>query len=67
MSAVLLNCSGTAKTRGHARYIIPLYVVNFKLTMPQLAKKRLGSFGRAKRKVDEMTKIIAESRRTGQH
>jgi large subunit ribosomal protein L36e len=37
------------------------------LTVLQLAKKRLGSFGRAKRKVDEMTKIIAESRRTGQH
>ena len=31
----------------------------------KLAKKRLGSFGRAKRKVDEMTKIIAESRRAG--
>jgi len=29
----------------------------------KLAKKRLGSFGRAKRKVDEMTKIITESRR----
>jgi len=31
----------------------------------KLAKKRLGTFGRAKRKVDEMTKVIAESRRTG--
>ncbi|KAF2280859.1 ribosomal protein L36e [Westerdykella ornata] len=31
----------------------------------RLAKKRLGTFGRAKRKVDEMTKIIAESRRAG--
>ncbi|OCK96740.1 60S ribosomal protein eL36 [Cenococcum geophilum 1.58] len=31
----------------------------------KLAKKRLGTFGRAKRKVDEMTKIIAESRRAG--
>jgi len=31
----------------------------------KLAKKRLGSFGRAKRKVDEMTKVIAESRRAG--
>ncbi|OCK84155.1 ribosomal protein L36e [Lepidopterella palustris CBS 459.81] len=33
----------------------------------KLAKKRLGTFGRAKRKVDEMTKIIAESRRAGHH
>ncbi|KAF2456720.1 ribosomal protein L36e [Lineolata rhizophorae] len=31
----------------------------------KLAKKRLGTFGRAKRKVDEMTKIIAEARRAG--
>ncbi|KAL1965646.1 hypothetical protein VTN77DRAFT_5323 [Rasamsonia byssochlamydoides] len=29
----------------------------------KLAKKRLGTIGRAKRKVDEMQKIIAESRR----
>ncbi|KAJ8108114.1 hypothetical protein OPT61_g8392 [Boeremia exigua] len=31
----------------------------------RLAKKRLGTFGRAKRKVDEMSKVIAESRRAG--
>ncbi|KAJ8608373.1 hypothetical protein MRB53_039713 [Persea americana] len=31
----------------------------------KLAKKRLGTFGRAKSKVDEMTKVIAESRRVG--
>ncbi|KAF2876230.1 ribosomal protein L36e [Massariosphaeria phaeospora] len=31
----------------------------------RLAKKRLGTFGRAKRKVEEMTNIIAESRRAG--
>ncbi|RMZ74150.1 nf-x1 type zinc finger [Pyrenophora seminiperda CCB06] len=31
----------------------------------RLAKKRLGTFGRSKRKVDEMTKVIAESRRAG--
>ncbi|KAL2215611.1 60S ribosomal protein L36 [Thermoascus aurantiacus ATCC 26904] len=29
----------------------------------KLAKKRLGTYGRAKRKVEEMQKIIAESRR----
>ncbi|KMU75665.1 60S ribosomal protein [Coccidioides immitis RMSCC 3703] len=33
----------------------------------KLAKKRLGTFGRAKRKVDEMQKVIAEARRTGAH
>jgi len=33
----------------------------------KLAKKRLGTFGRAKRKVDEMTKVITESRRAQQH
>ncbi|KAI9714493.1 MAG: 60S ribosomal protein L36 [Bogoriella megaspora] len=33
----------------------------------KLAKKRLGTFGRAKAKVDEMTKVIAEARRAGQH
>jgi len=31
----------------------------------KLAKKRLGTFGRAKRKVDELTRVITESRRTG--
>ncbi|CBX90219.1 60S ribosomal protein L36 [Plenodomus lingam] len=31
----------------------------------RLAKKRLGTFGRAKRKVEEMTTVIAESRRAG--
>ncbi|KAF4555335.1 60S ribosomal protein L36 [Elsinoe fawcettii] len=29
----------------------------------KLAKKRLGTFGRAKRKVDDMTRVITESRR----
>ncbi|KAL9112479.1 MAG: hypothetical protein Q9227_003321 [Pyrenula ochraceoflavens] len=33
----------------------------------KLAKKRLGTFGRAKRKVDELQRVIAEARRTGQH
>ncbi|PGH15873.1 60S ribosomal protein L36 [Polytolypa hystricis UAMH7299] len=31
----------------------------------KLAKKRLGTFGRAKAKVDEMQKVIAEARRAG--
>ncbi|EPS43080.1 hypothetical protein H072_2940 [Dactylellina haptotyla CBS 200.50] len=31
----------------------------------KLAKKRLGTFGRAKRKVDELTNVIAEARRAG--
>ncbi|CAJ0546303.1 probable 60S ribosomal protein L36 [Fusarium torulosum] len=31
----------------------------------KLAKKRLGTFGRAKAKVDELQRVIAESRRTG--
>ncbi|RYP27756.1 hypothetical protein DL767_007531 [Monosporascus sp. MG133] len=31
----------------------------------KLAKKRLGTFGRAKAKVDELQRIIAESRRAG--
>jgi len=31
----------------------------------KLAKKRLGTFGRAKAKVDELQLIIAESRRAG--
>ncbi|KFY18963.1 hypothetical protein V491_04643 [Pseudogymnoascus sp. VKM F-3775] len=31
----------------------------------KLAKKRLGTFGRAKAKVDELQGVIAESRRTG--
>ncbi|CAN8098886.1 unnamed protein product [Discula destructiva] len=31
----------------------------------KLAKKRLGTFGRAKKKVDELQGVIAESRRTG--
>ena len=31
----------------------------------KLAKKRLGTFGRAKSKVDELQRVIAESRRAG--
>ncbi|KAJ0132304.1 Kinesin light chain 1 [Fusarium oxysporum f. sp. albedinis] len=31
----------------------------------KLAKKRLGTFGRAKAKVDELQRVIAEARRTG--
>ncbi|EED15275.1 60S ribosomal protein L36 [Talaromyces stipitatus ATCC 10500] len=31
----------------------------------KLAKKRLGTMGRAKAKVDEMQKVIAEARRAG--
>ncbi|KAL0634159.1 ribosomal protein L36 [Maublancomyces gigas] len=31
----------------------------------KLAKKRLGTFGRAKRKVNELQQVIAESRRVG--
>ncbi|PVH95024.1 ribosomal protein L36e [Periconia macrospinosa] len=33
----------------------------------RLAKKRLGTFGRAKRKVEEMTNVIQESKRAGHH
>lgn len=33
----------------------------------KLAKKRLGTFGRAKAKVDELQRVIAESRRVGGH
>ncbi|RYO87665.1 hypothetical protein DL766_001343 [Monosporascus sp. MC13-8B] len=31
----------------------------------KLAKRRLGTFGRAKAKVDELQRVIAESRRAG--
>ncbi|KAL6250596.1 ribosomal protein L36 [Rhinocladiella similis] len=31
----------------------------------KLAKKRLGTFGRAKRKVDDLQRVIAEARRAG--
>ena len=31
----------------------------------KLAKRRLGTFGRAKKKVDELQRVIAESRRAG--
>eukprot|EP01065_Artemidia_motanka_P017956 TRINITY_DN21344_c0_g1_i1.p2 TRINITY_DN21344_c0_g1~~TRINITY_DN21344_c0_g1_i1.p2 ORF type:complete len:116 (+),score=1.28 TRINITY_DN21344_c0_g1_i1:29-349(+) len=31
----------------------------------KLAKKRLGTFGRAKAKVDELQRVIAEARRAG--
>ncbi|KAK2069481.1 hypothetical protein P8C59_004061 [Phyllachora maydis] len=31
----------------------------------KLAKKRLGTFGRAKSKVDELQRVIAEARRAG--
>ncbi|GLA56944.1 60S ribosomal protein L36 [Aspergillus tubingensis] len=33
----------------------------------KLAKKRLGTFGRGKRKVEDMQRVIAEARRTGAH
>ena len=32
-----------------------------------MSSLQLGTFGRAKRKVDELQGVIAESRRTGQH
>ncbi|TKA72791.1 60S ribosomal protein L36 [Friedmanniomyces simplex] len=53
---------------GHAPYerrVIELLRNSKDKRARKLAKKRLGTFGRAKRKVDEMTKVIAESRRTG--
>jgi len=31
----------------------------------KLAKKKLGTFGRAKSKVEDMNRVIAESRRAG--
>ncbi|PLN83055.1 ribosomal protein L36e [Aspergillus taichungensis] len=33
----------------------------------KLAKKRLGTFGRGKAKVEDMQRVIAESRRVGGH
>ncbi|PYH47459.1 60S ribosomal protein eL36 [Aspergillus saccharolyticus JOP 1030-1] len=33
----------------------------------KLAKKRLGTFGRGKRKVEDMQRVIAEARRVGAH
>lgn len=33
----------------------------------KLAKKRLGTLKRAKRKLEELTNVIAEQRRTGHH
>ncbi|KAI8929371.1 ribosomal protein L36e [Entophlyctis helioformis] len=33
----------------------------------KLAKKRLGTLRRAKRKIEELTTVMAESRRTGAH
>ncbi|KAI9732124.1 MAG: 60S ribosomal protein L36 [Cirrosporium novae-zelandiae] len=55
---------------GHAPYerrIIELLRNSKDKRARKLAKKRLGTFGRAKRKVDEMQGVIAESRRAGGH
>lgn len=69
MSAASSNSSATARTsvpvswprREYVKHLeLIRYWMNASLTIMQL-----GTFGRAKRKVDEMTKIIAESRRAG--
>lgn len=67
MSAALSNCSETARTsvpvswrRSGYVLLITLVIIKGKLTI-----KQLGTFGRAKAKVDELQRVIAESRRAG--
>ncbi|KAK3077744.1 60S ribosomal protein L36, partial [Coniosporium uncinatum] len=59
---VIRECAGLAP---YERRVIELLRNSKDKRARKLAKKRLGTFGRAKRKVDEMTKVIAESRRAG--
>ncbi|KAK4444302.1 ribosomal protein L36e [Podospora aff. communis PSN243] len=57
-----------AETAGNAPYerrIMELLRNSKDKRARKLAKKRLGTFGRAKAKVDELQRVIAESRRAG--
>ncbi|KAL2148861.1 hypothetical protein VTH82DRAFT_2008 [Thermothelomyces myriococcoides] len=49
----------------YERRIIELLRNNKDKRARKLAKKKLGTFGRAKSKVEDMTRVIAESRRAG--
>jgi len=67
----LLRNSKDKRARKLAKKRVCIPIAGFRTT--QYFKKKtsnwrfiqLGTFGRAKRKVDEMTKVIAESRRAG--
>lgn len=48
-----------------AKFFCPPHHIILLLVSNSLSQ--LGTFGRAKRKVDEMQKVIAEARRTGAH
>jgi large subunit ribosomal protein L36e len=55
---------------GHAPYekrIMELLKNSKDKRARKLAKRRLGTLRRAKRKVDDLTNVIAESRRAAQH
>ena len=52
-----------------AQYLQALYLCAKQDGRPQanIVFQQLGTFGRAKRKVDELQRVIAEARRTGGH
>ncbi|KAF1949608.1 ribosomal protein L36e [Byssothecium circinans] len=55
----------TREVAGYEKRVIELLRNAKDKRARRLAKKRLGTFGRAKRKVEEMSNVIAESRRAG--
>ncbi|KAI4128719.1 MAG: hypothetical protein LQ347_004060 [Umbilicaria vellea] len=59
----LLTIFSTDSLAPYERRVIELLRNSKDKRARKLAKKRLGTFGRAKRKVDELQRVIAESRR----
>ena len=65
MSVVLSNFSETARTSVPVSWLRSGYVFPLNDIRIPIDKKQLGTFGRAKAKVDELQRVIAESRRAG--
>lgn len=63
MDELLLMCILPNSLAPYERRVIELLRNSKDKRARKLAKKRLGTFGRAKRKVDELQRVIAESRR----
>ena len=68
MSAVSSSCSETARTSVPVSWPRSGYVFpspHWSWHARKLTNSQLGTFGRAKAKVDELQRVIAESRRAG--
>jgi large subunit ribosomal protein L36e len=68
MNVVSSNCSEIARISVPVSWLRSVYVLSprsFTVNGMMLMDLQLGTFGRAKAKVDELQRVIAESRRAG--